>query len=1213
MKSSNFASRGRVWWPLLSLVAAAIPAQATVLVATPTSQSITCSTTAGPGAAVNVVIKPATGASLPITVSVGSVTGLVITAPTVVVLSTGNATAGLTYTVRAANGCAATSASNSLQFSTLAGADITVPVTATVTVGTTSPLTVLPAAVTFICTRTPPSGGGSATYSTVTSQAVGVKSATPSGTPFTVNTTGFAVPSWLTVTPTSGGTATTTAVTLTLGVASGCGGFSAPSSNNATIHLTNGPSPDKTIQVVLKVVPPTTLTAVPAAPSVTYVKGSGSAGRVDVNITASNAPFFTVDTTTLPIWLNVDATTGTAPKSLRFSTTVAADSMPPGTYSGTVHLQVSNQTDLLVPITLQLNNPAPRLTIAEGLTKTINWTVGNALPTPLITAVSSDSPIAYTVATGGPLAPIVAAGNLKDFAYNIGTPIPITFDPTIFASATPGTILTGTVSLTWGSPATITTVTFFVTVAAPGAAISSINPASLPTAAAGQSFTLVLSGTNFVGGTDPNFATKVGVVTQSGFVVDPSISASVVNPSNIILTIVVPSTASVNLPFATSGTGGTVVLGVCNPSGAPCNSPTSTISFAIGGNPIIQAVTSSSSYLQVSAPTVATVAPYGLTTIFGSSFCSSRGTGCASSDVLRGTLDPLTLTYATTVSPDTGTNPRQLSVVFQSHATTPVVIGTAPVLFATNNQINIVAPSALSAYSGSAVDVVVNFGYGTGTNLLTSAPFALTVADSDPGIFTVTGDGQGLGAFVSAATLTPVGVSTEAGMRSVGSDSDTIQIFMTGLGIPNSTALNSAAGGSGAYSADCISMATYLDSLNFNAGTALTTMDGMVVSSALLNTNRRVPCFLSSSSAKPSVTVGGVAATVTYAGWVPDSVAGQYEVDVQLPASGAGGFTTSTGASLSAISVPVQLPVVVTTAGPHTSQAGVMMWVTRKLKVVGPSGSGLTQAVGLAWPGTNNTVTATEGTAPYRYAVTSGVLPAGLSLTTVSNVASITGTPAAGTSGTYLITVTATDSANFPLSDKVSFTLTITGGLFITNTGTAPFHETFGTQNSGATTTITATGGIYPYTYALTSPPTGVTIDSASGAITVSSTVPGGTYHLTATAVDSTGTPLQGTITFDLIVALGVTNTTPVAGTSGTASTITTVTATGGTGVTTYALDATSAALSWLSINSSGVVAISTSALAGTRSVTVTATGGSAPTGAAAAGTGSVTFTLVVN
>ena len=88
-----------------------------------------------------------------------------------------------------------------------------------------------------------------------------------------------------------------------------------------------------------------------------------------------------------------------------------------------------------------------------------------------------------------------------------------------------------------------------------------------------------------------------------------------------------------------------------------------------------------------------------------------------------------------------------------------------------------------------------------------------------------------------------------------------------------STADNASTGTGYQWSGDCISTSSYLTSLNQAAGTSLTTIDGLVISSALINTNRLLPCFLSGSSRQPSVTIGGVAGVGTYAGLVPDSFA----------------------------------------------------------------------------------------------------------------------------------------------------------------------------------------------------------------------------------------------------------------------------------------------------------------------------------------------------
>ena len=1202
------------WYGLagLALLSLTSTASAQTLSITPSSVNLTCSTVTGPGQAATVVVRPvnALTGSNTIVVNLGTIgAGLVVTAPSVTTLSTANQTAGLTYTVRVANGCSgAATAARTFRFQNGTTNDATGTANLTITAGTTSPLTIAPTSVSLLCTRTP---GSPATYAPGPAVTMAVRSSTPGGTPFTVDTS-VALPSWLSVTPTSGGTATATAVNLAFEAASGCGSL-AVGTVTTTVKLLSTPAPDRLVQVTLQVVPPTPLTATPASGVVSYVKNSGVPGRLDVLLGSASTPppFMTIDPSSLPGWITVDTMTGLVPRSVRFTTTAAADSMVPGSYTASVRVRVSNFADLSIPLTLQLNNPPPRLTVSDGVTRNINWTLGSPLPTPSITVASSDSPISYSIETGGPLAPIVSSTNQRGLAYNFGTIIPVTFSPNIFAAAQPGSTMTGTVAITWGNPASTTTVTFNITVQAPGAAITSISPASLPTAPPGQTFTLALSGSGFVPGVDLAFRTRVGIVVGSAMVIDPSISVSVVNVSNILLTITVPVTANANLPFSPTGPGGTVIIGVCNPGGTTCSTPTSTTTFTIGSNPIIDAVTSASSFQQVSSPAIQTVAPYDVLSIFGANFCSSGGRGCASSDVLFGTLDSATYAYPKWVSPDAaGATQRRLAVTFQTRATPPVVIATGNILFATNNQINVMVPAALSGNVGTSIDAVVSFGYGTGATMLMSAPYQLNVVAANPGLFTVAANGRGDGAILNTG-YTLVGASNEAAMRSTASDSDTVQIYMTGLGIPNSTADNASAGSGFTWSSDCISLSSYLTSLNTMAGTSLTVADGLVLSSALINSNRLLPCFESGSSIEPSVTIGGVAGTVTYAGLVADSFVGLYQVNVRLPGSGAGTFTLADGTTASAISGPVQLPVVVT-SGSRSSQPGVTMWVRRRLKVTPPSGSGLTGTVGTAWASSNNSVTATQGTSPYRYAVTSGLLPAGLTLN--SSTGAISGTPAANTSGSYLLTVTATDSANFPITGSVSFTLTIAGGLVVTSTGTAPFTATFGTADASVTT-ASATGGTFPYTYSLTAPsplPSQMTIGSSTGTLAISNSLPAGRYTTTITATDAAS--VTGRTTFDLVVSLLMANTTPAAATAGAASTITTVSATGGTGAITYSLDSASAALGWININSStGVVSVTTGCVAGTRTVTVNAVAANAATGAAQAGAGSTSFTLTVN
>jgi uncharacterized protein (TIGR03437 family) len=451
----------------------------------------------------------------------------------------------------------------------------------------------------------------------------------------------------------------------------------------------------------------------------------------------------------------------------------------------------------------------------------------------------------------------------------------------------------------------------------------SISPANLPTAEPGRTFTVALSGSGFVSSSDHSQQTFVGIVVAGALVADSNLSVSVNNASNIIVTIAATAVDPF-LPFATSGTGGTVVFGVCNPRGTSCSTATSTVSLKIASGPTIQAVTSAASYAQPVPPALPTVAPYDIVSIFGASFCNSGGSGCSSTQVLNGAIDPATDRYPALLSPDPkGATQRSLSVTFQTHATPPLAIGSAPLLFATNTQINLLVPAAVASYIGKSIDVVVNFGYGSSATTLSSAPVTVNVVAADPGIFTLGSTGQGDGAILGP-TGSVIQTGSEAAMRTDPAASDTVQIYMTGLGAPDSTADNGSFG-QGLWPADCVSAASFLTSLDAAISGSLPSLDGTLIAGSVLNFNRLPPC-LRSSAAIPTVTIGGQPATVVYAGWVPDLVAGAYQINARLPGINAGPFKTAAGNSIPSLTSPVKLPVVVQARG-QSSQPGVSISV----------------------------------------------------------------------------------------------------------------------------------------------------------------------------------------------------------------------------------------------------------------------------------------------
>lgn len=1015
----------KVLLAILALVICTGTLQATAtLVVSPTTLPLTCDTLAGPTPGTVAVTLVAAGSES--VVASSSTANVTVTSATSQTVASTSVPVNFTFSAKAscAGAAVGTTTGITLTFTPTPGTVITVPATLTVT-NSGSALAPSTTAVNLTCNKT-------ASPATGSSQIVNVYSSANLGTPFTVSNSsgnGDALPSWLTVS--AGGTASGTPVALTftaVGGSAGCGALPAGSTTFSSVHLTSTGSvaPDKLISVTVQVANAATLAASPTSVALTYVTGTTTYNSTTTSVSSTPAVFFTVNPATLPVWLNATPTSSnTSPQTLTFTVTAGAQTLAVGSYSANVHLAVSGDLDTVIPVTLQVNNPSATLSVVEGTTRSVNWTLNTPLPTLLITPISSDSPISYTVSTtAGTLSPQVSA--TQGLAYSFGSPIEVTFLQAIFGAAAPGAALSGAVIITPVEGGPPITVNITVNVKSPGAALASISPASLPTATSGT-FTVVLTGSGFVASVSP---TVVGVetsVTPPLIVVDPNIVANVVNSTSIVLTITAPSITDPYLPF--SGNGGTVTLGVCNPaSGTACSTPTATINLVIGVNPIVQAVTSASSFIESTAPALPTVAPYDILSIFGTNFCVSGGTGCTSPNptTMYATTNPLTLGYPTSLTPDVaGAGQRNLSVTFYPHGNTTAPIASAPLLFATNGQINLLAPDALKNKIGSVVDIYVSFGYGTGATMLKSAAYPVAVTATDPGIFSVGGDGQGDAAAL-AASYALITQTAPAIARATQTNSDTILLYVSGLGEPDGT-------GAG-FTYTCMTSAAYLTAVNTAAGTSLTSDDGLVVQPALVTSGDIEPCLASGNTDLPTVTIGGVSAPVTFAGWVDGAVAGLYQINAQLPSATAS-LTYAPASPVTTMGPTAALLPVVVTANSKTSQpTGVNLWVQQGLLAyVTGATSGPTSSAAASNPvyivnATNGTALGTltvvgdqgasSPTFTYANTVTTGTvngltlsaLPSDLTLD--SSAGTISGTPGSGDVGTTNVEITVTDSVS---------------------------------------------------------------------------------------------------------------------------------------------------------------------------------------------------------
>lgn len=152
----------------------------------------------------------------------------------------------------------------------------------------------------------------------------------------------------------------------------------------------------------------------------------------------------------------------------------------------------------------------------------------------------------------------------------------------------------------------------------------------------------------------------------------------------------------------------------------------------------------------------------------------------------------------------------------------------------------------------------------------------------------------------------------------------------------------------------------------------------------------------------------------------------------------------------------------------------------------------------------------TGGTAPYTCTVSSGTLPAGLTLGTNC---SLTGTPT--TVGSTAVGITATDSSNPAITHVGPVTITVNPLAPLTFTGSLA-NAVLG---SAYLQTLAAAGGLAPYTYAVTAGalPAGLNL-SGTGVIGGTPTS-AGAYSFTVTATDSEGTPQTKSLPLLLLVA----------------------------------------------------------------------------------------------
>ncbi|AEM49468.1 outer membrane autotransporter barrel domain protein [Stenotrophomonas maltophilia JV3] len=243
--------------------------------------------------------------------------------------------------------------------------------------------------------------------------------------------------------------------------------------------------------------------------------------------------------------------------------------------------------------------------------------------------------------------------------------------------------------------------------------------------------------------------------------------------------------------------------------------------------------------------------------------------------------------------------------------------------------------------------------------------------------------------------------------------------------------------------------------------------------------------------------------------------------------------------------------------------------------------------VGVAY---SRTVTASDGTAGYSYAVTAGALPPGLSL---SSAGAITGTPTSA--GNFNVTLTATDSSTGtgPYTGSHPYLLIVNAPTLVLSPASgATLNATAGIALGSIG--FTATNGTPPYSYSISSGalPPGVSLASSGGLSGTPTAAGSFSFSVTATDVSSgTGAPFSVTGGYTMVVAAPTITLTPAtlpAMSVGTAFNQTVV-ASGGQPAFSYAIVAGALPAGLLLNTTSGVIS-GTPTQAGAYNFTVRAT-----------------------
>ncbi|MBP5104143.1 beta strand repeat-containing protein [Pseudomonas protegens] len=683
-------------------------------------------------------------------------------------------------------------------------------------------------------------------------------------------------------------------------------------------------------------------------------------------------------------------------------------------------------------------------------------------------------------------------------------------------------------------------------VSATVAANSSANPITLSLSGGAATSVAVSTaashGTATASGTSITYTPTAGYSGSDTFAYTATNASGTSSPATVTITVS-PPTLSVTPTTLPNGTQGSAYSQTLSASGG-----TAPYSYAITAGALPAGLTLNTSTGVISG----TPSASGTANLTITATDANSATGARAYSLLINGLPPVAGAVSATVAANSSANPIPLNL--SGGAATSVAVASAASHGTATASGTSITYTPAAGYSGSDT-----FTY-TATNASgTSSPATVTLTVSPP---TVT---------VTPATL-PSGTQGSAYSQTLSASGGTAPYTysVTNGSLPAGLTLNAS---SGVISGTPSSNGTFPVTIT---ATDANSASGSRAYSLLIN---GLPPVAGAVSATVAANSSANPITLNLSGGAASSVA--------VASAASHGTATASGTSISytpttGYSGSDSFTYTATNASGTSSPATVTLSISAPTISLSPSSLG-NGTVNSAY---SSSLSATGGTAPYSYSITSGSLPAGLSLNTSTGL--LSGTPSA--SGSANLTITATDAYGATGSQAYSL-------LIIAQAPVAGAVSATVAANSGANPITLSLSGGAASSVAVASGASHGTATASGTSISYTPTAGfSGADSFTYTATNTSGTSSPATVTLTVSApSLVLTPATLGAGTAGTAYSAT-LSSSGGTAPYSYSI--TSGSLpNGLTLNPASGLISGTPSSTGNSNLTITTTDANGATG----------------